>query len=96
MLTWILRLVGFLLMVLGLNMIFKPLAVIADVLPILGSIVGAGTGIIACLLAAILSLLTIAIAWIVYRPLLGIILLAVAVGLTAAIRSRMKAARATL
>jgi len=92
-LTWVLRLVGFILMLLGLNMIFKPLSVIADVLPILGNIVGAGTGIISFLIAAILSLITIAIAWIVYRPLLGIILLVAAVGLTVAIKGKLKSAK---
>jgi hypothetical protein len=92
MLTWLLRLLGFILMLVGLNMILKPLSVIADVLPILGTIVGAGTGIIAFLLAAVLSLLTIAIAWIVYRPLLGIILLVVAVGLVLAVRGKLKSA----
>ena len=50
----------------------------ADVIPILGNIVGAGTGIIAFLLAACLSLVTIAIAWVFYRPVLGISLLIVA------------------
>jgi hypothetical protein len=68
MLTWILRLAGFILMLAGLNMILKPLSVLADVLPILSTIVGAGTGIISFLLAAILSLITIGIAWIAYRP----------------------------
>jgi hypothetical protein len=37
MMTWILRFVGFVLMILGLNMILKPLSVMADVLPIVGS-----------------------------------------------------------
>ncbi|MCX6354099.1 MAG: TMEM43 family protein [Candidatus Aureabacteria bacterium] len=89
-LTWILRLVGFLLMSVGLAMVFSPLSVIADLLPILGSIVGAGTGIISFLVAAILSLVTIGIAWVVYRPLLGIILLAVAFGLTVVVRSKLR------
>ena len=90
MLTWVLRLVGFILMLVGINMIFKPLSILADILPILGTIVEAGTGIIAFLLATILSLITIAIGWIVYRPLLGIILLVVAVGLTMAIKGKLK------
>lgn len=77
-LTWILRAVGFILMMVGLNMMFKLASVLADVIPILGSIVGAGTGIIAFLLAACLSLVTIAVAWIFYRPVLGISLLVVA------------------
>ena len=94
-LTWVLRVVGFVVMLLGLNMISKPLSVLADVLPFLGTIVGAGTGIIAFLIAACLSLITIAIAWIVYRPLIGIILLVAAVGLTLAIRGKLKSAKAT-
>ena len=93
-LTWILRLVGFLLMLAGLNMIFKLLSVVADVLPILGDIVGAGMGIISFLLAAVLSLITIAIAWIFYRPLLGIVLVVVAVGLAAAIMGKLRSAKA--
>jgi hypothetical protein len=93
MMTWILRVVGFMLMVLGLNMILKPLSVVADILPILGRIVGAGTGIIAFLLGAMLSLGTIGIAWIFYRPLLGIFLLVVAVGLTVAIAAKLRGGR---
>jgi hypothetical protein len=56
----------------------KPLSVFADVIPLLGSVVGAGAGVIAFLLAAAGSLITISIAWIFYRPLLGIGLLALA------------------
>jgi hypothetical protein len=93
-LTLVLRIVGFVLMFVGLNMIFKLLSVMADVLPILGDIVGAGTAIISFLLAAILSLTTIAIAWIVYRPLLGIGLIIVAVGLAVAIKGKLKSAKA--
>ncbi|MCI5225462.1 MAG: hypothetical protein D3918_02100, partial [Candidatus Electrothrix sp. AX2] len=93
-LTWILRAAGFLLMMIGLSMIFKVFSVLADVLPFLGNIVEAGTGFIAFLLAAVLSLITIAIAWIVFRPLLGIILLAVAVGLTVLISTKVRASKA--
>lgn len=88
-LTIILRVVGFVLMFIGFTLIFKPLSVLADVLPILGSIVSAGTGIISFLLAAILSLITIAIGWIVYRPLLGIILLVVAIGLVFVFKKKL-------
>ena len=62
----------------GFSFIFKPLAVVADVLPLAGTIVGVGTGIFAFLLAAPLSLITISIAWIFYRPLIGIPLLLLA------------------
>jgi hypothetical protein len=83
-LTWILRLVGFVMMFLGLAMILGPLSVMASVIPFVGRIVGAGTRLIAGFVAAGLSLVTIAIGWIVYRPLLGLLLLLVAGGLIAA------------
>jgi len=78
MLTWILRVVGFVVMFFGFSLVFKPLSVVADVLPIAGTIVGVGTGIVAFLLAAPLSLITISIAWIFYRPMIGVPLLLVA------------------
>lgn len=83
--TWVLRFVGLLLMWIGFSMVFKPLAVVADVVPFLGTLVGWGTGIVAFALAAPLSLVTIAIAWIAYRPLLGITLLVVGGGIFAAL-----------
>lgn len=79
--TWILRVVGWLMMYMGLRMILSPLEVLADVLPILGDIVGVGIGIVAFLISMIVALITIAIAWLVYRPFLGIVLLAAAGGL---------------
>lgn len=76
--TWILRAVGFVLMLVGFNLVFKPLSVVADVLPLAGTVVGVGTGFVAFLLAAPLSLATISIAWIFYRPLIGVPLLLLA------------------
>jgi hypothetical protein len=77
-LTWILRFVGFIVMAVGIGLVLGPLGVIADVIPFIGSIVRAGTGIVAALLAFMISMTTIAVAWLVYRPLLGILLLAIA------------------
>lgn len=77
-LTWLLRGAGLLVMAIGLGMIFKPLSVVADVIPFVGSLVAAGTGMVAFLLAAVFSLITIAVAWIFYRPWIGGILLAAA------------------
>ena len=78
-LTWILRLVGFILMVIGISLILKPLSVLADVVPFIGSIIEMGTVVLALLVAAFFSIITIAVAWIFYRPLLGIGLIVVAV-----------------
>ncbi|MBO7721833.1 MAG: TMEM43 family protein [Kiritimatiellae bacterium] len=79
--TWLLRLAGFLMMLFGLSGVLKPLSVIADVLPILGSIVSFGAGIVSFLLAAVCTLVTIAVAWIAHRPLFACILLAIAAAL---------------
>ena len=79
--TWILRVVGFVMMFIGLMAIFKPLTVVADVIPLFGNLLGLGLGIFSGILSAGLSFITIAIAWIFYRPLIGISLLVVAVGL---------------
>ena len=90
MLTWGLRLFGFLLMFMGLGMMLRPLSVLADVIPVLGRIVGAGTSLIAGLVAAVLSLLTISTAWLFYRPLLGLALLVVAAVLMYLIRTKLR------
>jgi len=77
--AWILRVVGTIVVIAGLGTILHPLSVIADVIPILGSIVGAGTGFVAFLLGLAWSLLVIAVAWIRFRPVLAVSLLGGAV-----------------
>lgn len=97
MLTWILRVVGFVLMWLGIFLIFRPLAVFADVLPIVGTMLGAGIGFFAFLGAGALSFITIAIAWVFVRPILGISMLILGIGAVVwlmRIGRRKKAARA--
>ena len=79
-LTWILRGGGFLMMFIGLFSVFKPISVFADVVPLFGTMLGAGLGVFAFLLSFALSLLTIAVSWIFVRPLLGMVLLGLALG----------------
>ncbi len=76
--TWILRVVGFLLIAMGFSKVLKPLSVLADVVPMIGNLVERGTGMISFVLAALVSLVTVAIGWIFYRPLLALVLLATA------------------
>ncbi|HVG10048.1 MAG TPA: TMEM43 family protein [Thermoanaerobaculia bacterium] len=80
MMTWILRGGGFLAMVLGLFLVFRPLAVLGDVVPFIGSLLGVGVGLFSLVVGFALSSITIAIAWFFVRPLLGIALLVLAVG----------------
>lgn len=80
MITWLVRFLGFLFMAFGFMAIMKPLSVLGSVIPFIGNIIGMGTGLISFVLAGAISLLVIAIAWIFVRPLLGIAVLALAIG----------------
>jgi hypothetical protein len=92
--TWLLRLAGFLMMFFGLSAVLKPLSVLADVLPILGDIVGIGAGLVAGLVALVCALVTIAVAWLFYRPVVGVLLLAAAAFLLWKLAKKRNAAKA--
>ena len=79
--SWILRLVGTLAIIMSLNIIFRPLSILGDVIPFVGSIIGALTGFVAFLLGLAWSLIVIAVAWVRFRPLISGILIAIALGL---------------
>jgi len=64
---WILRLVWFLMMFFWLNLVFGPLSVFLDVLPILGTVSRTGIGIITFICALILSIITIIISMIIHN-----------------------------
>ncbi len=76
--AWILRIVGIIFVIIGLRMIFNPLSVLGDVIPLVGTIIGAGTGLVAFILGLAWSLIVIAIAWVRYRPIVAGILIAIA------------------
>lgn len=92
--TWLIRLGGFLLMYIGLSAILKPLSVIGDLVPFVGTIIGMGAGFVAGTVALVCALVTIAVAWIFYRPILGILLLAAAGALAWRLMTRAKGASA--
>lgn len=69
--AWVLRLIGAVCVMIGLGLVFRPLSVIADVIPILGTIVGAGAGVVAFLIGLAWSLVVIAVAWVRFRPLVA-------------------------
>jgi hypothetical protein len=77
--TWMLRIGGFVLMMIGLSLILRPLAVLADVVPFIGSIVRFGTGLVAGVVAFVLTTTTIAIAWVWHRPLVSVALVGSAI-----------------
>jgi len=70
-LTWILRVVGFVVMGFGLLLLLNPLVTIVSVIPFLGRLAEMGTFLLAFLIASVLSLTTIGLAWMAYRPVLA-------------------------
>ena len=72
LLAWVLRLVSLLMLVGGFSLIMKPLVILADVLPFLGSIVSFGTGFVAFLCGLSVWLIVTAIAWFATRPFMSI------------------------
>lgn len=95
MITWFLRFGGWFAMYIGISMILKPLSVLADVVAIIGNIIEFGTKIIAFVVATVVSLTTIAIAWLFYRPLISIPLIVVAIALIYWCKTRKKKQDAT-
>lgn len=75
MIMWLIRVGGMIGLMVGFSLFFSILGVIADVVPIAGSLVRFGTGMIAFVLTVLVGPLVIAIGWFAYRPLLSLGLL---------------------
>ena len=78
MILWFLRIIGIVMIISGLKGIFAFLETILKVVPFVANIIGWGVGVVCTVVGIAWSLIIIAIAWLFYRPLLGISLLAVA------------------
>ena len=75
---WILRIVGIMMVIAGLKGIFGFLETILKVVPFIANIFGFGVGVICTVVGVAWSLIIIALAWLFYRPLIGILLLVLA------------------
>jgi hypothetical protein len=93
--TWVLRLIGVIFMLIGFNFVLRPLAVAGSVIPLLGDVIGAGTFLVALVCTTAIAPIVIAFGWLWYRPLVGIGVLAVGAaatwGLTKLLRARTAA-----
>lgn len=78
LILWVIRIVGILIIIGAFKAIFAPLPMLLKVLPFLANIVQVGINLVCSILGIAWSLLVIGIAWIFYRPVLGIILLVLA------------------
>ena len=71
--TWVFRGLGLLILFIGWSMFFSLLPILGKFIPLLGTIIGFGTGLIAFILTLVLGGGTIIIAWFVVRPVYSII-----------------------
>lgn len=72
MMSWILRGVSLVMLIVGFSLLLGPLVVLADVLPFLGSIVGFGTGFIGFVLGLAVWIIATSIAWFATRPIFAV------------------------
>lgn len=91
---WLLRFLGIFLVISGLKGIFNFLETLAKVVPFIANIIGAGVGLVCSLVGFAWSFIVIAIAWLAYRPVLGISLIVIAVALIIFLSRKKKAATA--
>jgi len=75
---WVLRILGVILVIAGLKNIFGFLETLLKVVPFLANILGWGVDVVCTLAGLVWSLIVIALAWVTYRPALGISLLLLA------------------
>lgn len=87
LITWACRIGGFLLLLLGFILIMGPLTMLVAFLPFLESLAGVGTFLVALGLSIPITLVTIAVAWLASRPLIGGGLLIAAAAAVWAIRN---------
>ena len=78
MILWALRILGIMIVIGGLKGIFGFLTTILKVVPFIAGIFGWGIGVVCTVIGIAWSLIVIALAWLFYRPLLGISLLVLA------------------
>ena len=75
---WFFRIIGVVMVISGLKGIFDFVVTILKVVPFVSNIVGWGVGVVCTVIGVAWSLIIIAIAWLFYRPVLAISLLAIA------------------
>ena len=85
-LTWIFRLVGLLFMMVGFTLLLGPLVALGDIVPFIGSVLGAGAMLIGMVLTAVVGPTVMAIAWLWYRPLVGIGMIAAGIAVAFALK----------
>lgn len=88
--TWLMRIVGLLVVIGSLKSIFRIVTTLLKVLPFLADIAELGVRLVCNVLGLVWSLLVIALAWVFYRPVVAGVLLVVIVALIVFLMKRGK------
>jgi hypothetical protein len=80
---WLLRILGFLMMWIGLKMVLAPLSVLLDVLPILGSVSRGAVGLVTGILSFVLTIVTILVSMLLHNIYAVIVAAVIAAGIVA-------------
>jgi hypothetical protein len=82
--TNLMRLGGFLLLFVGIGLLFSPIISLVSMIPLIGNLLAVGISIAiwvgAFIVGVTLSALTIGLAWLYYRPIFGIFMLFLTAG----------------
>ena len=94
-LAWILRFIGFAIMATSVYLVLQPISQAVDIIPFVGDCLQGGLEgcifpTIAILVALPLSLITVGLAWIFYRPLWAVPILVVSIGVSVWLCMRTK------
>lgn len=95
LMTWGLRLGGFVAMWFGISMILGPITLLSGLVPIVGTIINSGIALVSGLTAFVFSGTIIMLAWLSFRPLIGgtifVIIVFVAMGGIGFVNRRLRA-----
>lgn len=75
-LSWVLRVLGIVVMIVAFNLILGPMSTLADVLPLLGAVIRFGTGTLAFVGGIAIGSTVIALSWFAVRPLVSLLAIA--------------------
>ena len=81
--SWVLRAVGIMMTFVGITSVVRSLSTLANDIPSIGAVVDMGAGLVTVIISSSASLTTISLAWLFYRPLIGVPMLLVGIGLIA-------------
>lgn len=87
---WIKRLIGYFLIVGGLTSILNILTTLLSYIPFFGYLLNTGVSFVASIVALAITLVIIAVAWFIFRPVLSIILILISIGSVISIKYLLK------